>query len=43
MAFQSAAGYSNLPNGVFSPVIYSKNTQKQFRKKSVAQDITNTD
>lgn len=43
MAFQSATGYTNLPNGVFSPVIYSKKVQKQFRKDSVAFDITNND
>lgn len=43
MAFQKAAGYNNLPNGVFSPVIYSQKVQKQFRKDSVVEDITNTD
>ena len=43
MAFQSATGYNNLPNGVFSPTIYSAKVQKQFRKKSVAKDITNSD
>lgn len=43
MAFQSAANYGNLPNGVFSPVIYSKKVQKQFRKDSVVAGITNTD
>ncbi len=43
MAFQKAAGYNNLPNGSFSPVIYSAKVQKAFRKSSVAQDITNTD
>lgn len=43
MAFQSAAGYNNLPNGNFSPTIYSKKVQLQFRKSSVAQAITNTD
>lgn len=43
MAFQSATGYHNLPNGVFSPTIYSQKVQKQFRKKSVAKDITNSD
>lgn len=43
MAFSSAAGYNNLPNGVFSPTIYSKKVQKAFRKKSVAEDITNSD
>lgn len=43
MAFQSATGYGNLPNGKFSPVIYSQKVQKQFRKTSVVQDITNSD
>jgi hypothetical protein len=43
MAFTSAAGYGNLPNGKFSPVIYSQKVQKQFRKTSVVQDITNSD
>lgn len=43
MAFPSASGYSNLPNGVFSPVIYSAKVQKEFRKASVVEDITNTD
>ena len=43
MAFQSANGYGNLPNGSFSPVIYSKKVQKAFRNSSVVEDITNTD
>jgi len=43
MAFQSAAGHGNLPNGVFSPVIYSKQVQLAFRKSSVVEDITNND
>lgn len=43
MAFPSAPGYSNLPNGNFSPVIYSQKVQKAFRKSSVVEDITNTD
>lgn len=43
MAFQSATGYQNLPNGKFSPVIYSQKVQKQFRKTSVVEDITNSD
>lgn len=43
MAFQSAPGYTNLPNGVFSPVIYSQKVQKTFRKKAVANDVTNSD
>lgn len=43
MAFPSATGYHNLPNGKFSPVIYSQKVQKQFRKKSVVEDISNSD
>lgn len=43
MAFPSVAGYGNLPNGNFSPVIYSKKAQLAFRRKSVIQAITNTD
>ena len=43
MAFQSAPGYSNLPNGNWSPVIYSKKVQLALRKSSVAQAITNSD
>lgn len=43
MAFQSAAGHGNLPQGNFSPVIYSKKAQIAFRKSSVVQAITNTD
>ena len=43
MAFPSASGHSNLPNGNFSPVIYSKNVQLAFRKSSVVEDVTNTD
>lgn len=43
MAFQSAPGYTNLPNGVFSPTLYSKKVQKQFRRTAVAEKITNSD
>lgn len=43
MAFKAAAGHGNLPNGVFSPVIYSKKAQLAFRKSSVVQAITNTE
>lgn len=41
--FQSAVGYNQLQGGSWSPTIYSKKVQKQFRKSSVAKDITNTD
>ena len=43
MAFTSAAGYGNLPNGNFSPIIYSKQVQLAFRKGSVVEAITNSD
>ena len=43
MAFPVANGYGNLPNGNFSPIIYSKKVQKAFRNTSVVEDITNTD
>ena len=43
MAFKTAAGYGNLPNGNFSPIIYSKQVQLAFRKKSVVEEITNSD
>ena len=43
MAFKTAAGYGNLPNGNFSPVIYSKQVQLAFRKTSVVESITNSD
>lgn len=43
MAFPKAAGYGNLPNGNFSPVIYSQKVQKAFRKASIVEAITNND
>jgi hypothetical protein len=43
MAFASAAGYDNLSNGNFTPVIYSQKVLKFFRRSSVAEAITNTD
>jgi hypothetical protein len=43
MAFPKATGYNNLPNGNFSPVIYSKKVQLAFRKASTVEDITNSD
>ena len=43
MAFKTAAGYGNLSNGNFSPVIYSKKVQSAFRKTSICEDITNSD
>ena len=43
MAFTSAAGHGNLPNGNFSSIIYSKKVQLAFRKSTVCGDITNSD
>ena len=43
MAFQTTSGYCNLPNGNFSPIIYSKQVQLAFRKSTVVGDITNSD
>lgn len=43
MAFPKATGYGNLPNGNFSPVIYSKQVQLAFRKSSTVEAITNND
>lgn len=43
MAFQSATGHGNLPNGNFSSVIYSKKVQLAFRKATVVGDVTNSD
>ena len=45
MAFAaySSPAWNNLPNGNFSPVIYSQKVQKAFRKSSVVEDVTNTD
>ena len=43
MAFQTAPGHGNLPNGNFSSVIYSKKVQLAFRKATVVGDVTNSD
>ena len=43
MAFPKATGHNNLPNGNFSPVVYSKQVQLAFRKSSIVEDITNSD
>ena len=43
MAFSTAAGYGNLPNGNFSPIIYSKQVQLALHKSSVYESITNSD
>jgi hypothetical protein len=41
--FAKEATHGNLPNGNFSPVIYSKQVQLAFRKSTVVGDITNSD
>jgi len=43
MAFDTAAGYGNLPSGNFTPEIFSQKVLKFFRRASVVEDITNTD
>jgi hypothetical protein len=43
MAFASAGGWTNLPNGDFVSTIFSKQVQKTFRKESVIEDVTNSD
>jgi len=43
MAYQAAAGYAQLPNGVYAPDIFSKKIIKAFRQKSVADEITNNE
>ena len=43
MAFAAEAGWGNLPNGNFSPVIYSKQAQIAFRKAATVAAITNSD
>lgn len=42
-AFGKAGGYTNLNNGVFSSVIYSKQAQIAFRKAATSQAITNSE
>jgi hypothetical protein len=43
MAFNSTAGYGNLPNGAFSPVNYSKKVLLILKKKAVYDLVTNTE
>lgn len=43
MAFSSAPGWGNLPNGNFVAEIYSQKMQLAFRKKSLVGEITNSD
>lgn len=42
MAFDKSSGYNNLPNGNFSPTIFSRKAQLAFRKSAVVEDITNS-
>lgn len=42
-AFETAANYGNLPNGVFSPTVFSKKAQLAFRKKAIVNDVTNNE
>ncbi len=41
--FAKESTHGNLPNGNFSPVIYSKQVQLAFRKSTVVGEITNSD
>ena len=43
MAFAAEGAWGNLPNGNFSPVIYSKQAQIAFRKAATVAAITNSD
>lgn len=43
MAFPSTSGYGNLPQGNFSPVVYSKKVLMTLKKKAVVDAITNTE
>lgn len=43
MAFPTSSGYGSLPNGAWSPIIFSQKALKKFRKVSVVEAITNTD
>jgi len=42
MAFATAAGYTNLPNGFFVPEVYSSKVQLGFRESTFINDITTT-
>lgn len=43
MTFPAVANHGSLPNGNWSPIIFSKKAQLAFRKDSVIMAITNTD
>lgn len=42
MAFERAGSYNNLPNGVFDPVIYSKETLLYLRENTITDQVTTT-
>jgi len=43
MAFPSAPGYGNLPQGNFSPTIFSKDVIGLLKNKAVVDEVTNTE
>lgn len=43
MAFPKTSGYGNLPQGNFSPNVYSKKVLMTLKKKAVVDAITNTE
>lgn len=43
MTFAAAAGYGNLPNTAWSPIVYSQKVLLSLKKKSVSDEITNTE
>lgn len=43
MAFRTAPGYNNLPNGQWSATIFAKEAQKAFRQETVIAGITSND
>lgn len=43
MAFAASVGYGNLPQGNWSPIIFSKKAQIAYRNTAVVPAITNTD
>lgn len=42
MAFEAAPGWGNLPNGNFSPTIFSKEVIGLLKNKAVVDEVTNT-
>jgi hypothetical protein len=43
MAFTKSSGYGNLPQGNFSPQVFSKKALMTLKKKSIVDAITNTE